>query len=129
MRRNRKKIIIGLVLTLLVVGSLMVLNLFIFNSKAGTVVITNDSNEKVKINLDLEKFKNKASGEFTGTLEEGSITLEILNSSDEIIWQEEINDNSAFKKDFKIKDFGENIQIIILRQNASGTINYEMKSK
>lgn len=129
MRRNRKKIIVGSVLALLIVGSFIVLNSVCFSSKSGTVVIDKESNEQVKINLDLEKFKNKASGEFTGTLDEGSITLEILNSSDEIIWQDEINDNSAFKKDFKIKDFGENIQIIILRQNASGTINYQMKSK
>jgi hypothetical protein len=130
MKKNKNIIIILLVIILLLITGYFILNtIFNSKSKSGAIDLSKDNNDPINIELNLADYKDTANIKLTGNLNEGAVTIEILNSNNKIIGTETIDNHSTFTKNFKINKFGSNIRIVILKHNAIGTVKYSVKNK
>ncbi len=130
MKNNKNKLIVLAIVFILLISGYFVMTSILSSKKlSGSLEISASDTDNTNINLNVSDFKNKATAKFDGKIEEGSITINILNSNDENLLSETINSPSKFDKEFKVNDFGDNIKLIIQKEKASGTINYTLVNK
>jgi hypothetical protein len=107
----------------------IVINIFSYSEAGCTLEFAKtEINEPIVLLLEHEEFKGKVKGDFTGELSSGKITIEILDENDDIIWQDDVVEISNFKKEFEIKEFNNNMKVVIIKDDDTiGKFEYYMK--
>ena len=125
---KKKMIKLGILISLIVI-IFVVIKFFCYSESGGTVeFIKTENNDPIVITLDKEEFNGKVKGDFTGELNNGKITIEILDENDDITWKDDAVGTSPFKKEFEIKEFNNNMKIVIIKEGGTtGKFEYYMK--
>ena len=125
---KKKMIKLGILISLIVI-IFVVIKFFCYSESGGTVeLIKTENNDPIVITLDKEEFKGKVKGDFTGELNNGKITIKILDENDDITWEDDVVGTSSFKKEFEIKEFNNNMKIVIIKEGGTtGKFEYYMK--
>ena len=125
---KKKMIKLGILISLIVI-IFVVIKFFCYSESGGTVeLIKTENNDPIVITLDKEEFKGKVKCDFTGQLNNGKITIEILDKDDDITWEDDVVGISPFKKEFEIKEFNNNMKIVIIKEGGTtGKFEYYMK--
>lgn len=130
MKKKNKKNLIGLTIIIgLAILIYLSKGIFFWSSTEASKTITEDITEPIVIEQNLESYNDKANLKFDIKLSSGDLKVETYDNNDNIIWQDNIDGETSYQKNVKIRDFGDKVKVKITPEKASADVNVAFNSR